>query len=100
MMDSKRQAGQRTTRQGGGGQGAMQDKRVADDVRQVTRGDPDDTTRGRGWGTWDDAKGGGNSNDDEEEEKYNTCGGNDDVTIATSINPLCTTQQPTNNWMP
>jgi hypothetical protein len=39
-----------TTRGGGGGWGAMQDKRGADNVRQVTRGNPavDDTRRG--WG--------------------------------------------------
>jgi hypothetical protein len=48
-----------------------QDKRVADNVRQVTQGNPeaDDTTRGRGWRTCKDTKGGGNSNDDNEEEQ-------------------------------
>ncbi len=29
--------------------------------------------------------------------RNNPCGGNDDATMATGINPLCTTQQPTNN---
>jgi hypothetical protein len=61
-MDSTRQAGQQTTQQEGG---------AGDDVRQVTQGNPatDDTTRGRGWRTWDNAKGGGNGDDDDEEEE-------------------------------
>jgi hypothetical protein len=75
-----------------------QDKRVADNVRQVMQGNPDDTTRGRGWRTFDKAKGSGNGNDDEEEEQHNPCGGNDDVTMVAHINPSCTVQQPTNNW--
>jgi hypothetical protein len=67
-------------------------------MRQVTRGNPDNTTRKRGWRTCNNAKGSGNGNDDEEEEQYNPCSGYNDVTMATRINPLCTTQQPTNNW--
>jgi hypothetical protein len=84
-MESTRQAGQWKIRGEGGG-GAPQDGRVGDNVRHVTRDDPDNTTRGRGWRTCNDAKGGGNGNDDEEEEQYNPCGGNNDATMATHIN--------------
>jgi hypothetical protein len=38
---------------------------MADGERRVTRGNLDDTTKGRGWRTCDNAKGGGNGDYDE-----------------------------------
>jgi hypothetical protein len=96
-MDSARQAGRRTTQQEGG-VGTVGDKQVADNVRRVMQGNPDNTTREWGWRTWDHAKGGGNGDGDNEEEQYNPCGGNDNATLATRTNPSCTKQKPTNDW--
>jgi hypothetical protein len=68
------------------------DERVVNDVRQVMQGNLADTTRGQGWRTCNDTKGGGNGDDDDKEEQYNPCGGNNDVTMVTHNNPLCTMQ--------
>jgi hypothetical protein len=55
----------------GGGRGTTGDKRVADNVRQAAQGNlaADDTTRGWGWRTRDDAKGSGNNYDDDDEDQ-------------------------------
>ncbi len=49
----------------------MQDKQVADNVRQTTQGDPvaDGKSRGWRWRTCNDAKGSGNDNDDDDKDQ-------------------------------